>query len=150
MRPSVASQPLTQPAVGSERMPNRPLPLILAREFAANVATPFLVLDADGTLVFFNEPAERIIGSTWAEFGELPEQEWRSRLQVERLDGTLLANDETPSAVARREHRPTQETLVYNTNDGRRLTLSVTATPILGREGELVGVFLLFWEIAET
>jgi PAS domain-containing protein len=55
-------------------MPNRPLPLILAREFADNVATPFLVLDAEGTLVFFNERAEQIIGTTWAEFGELPEQ----------------------------------------------------------------------------
>jgi PAS domain-containing protein len=131
-------------------MPNRPLPLILAREFAANVATPFLVLDADGTLVFFNEPAERIIGATWAEFGELPEHEWRTRLQVERVDGTPVANDETPSAVARRERHPTHETLVYNTRDGRRLMLSVTATPILGREDELVGVFLLFWEIAKT
>ena len=87
-------------------MPNRPLPLILAREFASNVATPFLVLDAEGTLVFFNERAEQIIGSTWAEFGELPEHEWRSRLQVERLDGTPVANEETPSAVARRERRP--------------------------------------------
>ena len=130
-------------------MPNRPLPLILAREFAANVATPFLVLDSEGTLVFFNERAEQIIGSTWAEFGELPEQEWRSRLQVERLDGTPVPNDETPSAVARREHRPVQETLVYTDADGRRLTLSVTATPILGREDELVGVFLLFWEVAQ-
>jgi PAS domain-containing protein len=129
-------------------MANRPLPLILAREFATNVATPFLVLDSEGTLVFFNERAERIIGSTWAEFGELPEHEWRTRLQVERLDGTPVANEETPSAVARRERRPAQETLVYNTADGRRLTLSVIATPILGREDELVGVFLLFWEIA--
>jgi PAS domain S-box-containing protein len=130
-------------------MPNRPLPLILAREFASNVATPFLVLDAEGTLVFFNERAEQIIGSTWSEFGELPEQEWRTRLRVERLDGTPLANDETPSAIARRECRPVQETLVYNTDDGRRLTLSVTATPILEREDELVGVFLLFWEIGK-
>jgi PAS domain-containing protein len=46
------------------RTQNRPLPLILARELASNVATPFLVLDADGTLIFFNERAEQIIGST--------------------------------------------------------------------------------------
>ena len=129
-------------------MANRPLPLILAREFATNVATPFLVLDSEGTLVFFNERAEQIIGSTWAEFGELPEHEWRTRLQVERLDGTPVQNEDTPSAVARREHRPVQETLVYHTADGRSLRLSVAAIPILGREDELVGVFLLFWEIA--
>jgi PAS domain S-box-containing protein len=54
---------------------SRPLPLILARELAANVATPYLVLDAEGTLVYFNERAERIIGATPAEIGELREQE---------------------------------------------------------------------------
>jgi len=127
-------------------MPTRPLPLILARELAANVATPYLVLDAEGTLISFNERAERIIGVSPAELGELPEQDWRSRFQVERTDGTPVASEETPSARARRERRPVQDTLVYTWEDGRRTTLSVTATPLLGREDELVGVFLLFWE----
>ncbi len=54
-------------------MPRRPLPLILARELAANVATPYLVLDGEGTLVFFNERAERIVGATPSELGEMPE-----------------------------------------------------------------------------
>jgi PAS domain-containing protein len=129
---------------------SRPLPLILARELAANVATPYLVLDAAGTLVYFNERAERIIGASPAEVGELPEQEWRTRFQVERPDGTPVPGEETPSARARRELRPVQDTLFYTWEDGRRMMLSVTATPLLGREDELVGVFLLFWELAEA
>jgi PAS domain-containing protein len=129
---------------------SRPLPLILARELAANVATPYLVLDAAGTLVYFNERAERIIGASPAEVGELPEQEWRTRFQVERPDGTPVPGEETPSARARRELRPVQDTLFYTWEDGRRMMLSVTATPLLGREDELVGVFLLFWELPEA
>ena len=35
----------------------RSLPLILARELAANLATPMFLLDADGMLVFYNEAA---------------------------------------------------------------------------------------------
>ena len=70
------------------RTQNRPLPLILARELASNVATPFLVLDRDGTLIFFNERAEQIIGMTPAELGEVAEEEWRGLLKVETLDGT--------------------------------------------------------------
>jgi PAS domain S-box-containing protein len=128
-------------------MPDRPLPLILARELAANVATPYLVIDAQGTLVFFNERAERILGVTPSELGEMPEEEWRTRFQVERPDGTPVESEETPSARARRERRLVQDTLVYTWADGRRTTLSVTATPLLGREEELVGVFLLFWEL---
>ena len=51
------------------RTQNRPLPLILARELASNVATAFLVLDRDGTLIFFNDRAEQIIGSSPAGSG---------------------------------------------------------------------------------
>jgi PAS domain-containing protein len=130
-----------------ERTQNRALPLILAREFAANVATPFAVFDADGTLVFFNERAEEIMGQPATELGELPEAEWRSRFSVERPDGSPIASEDTPTAVARRECRPTHDTLVYIIN-GTRRTISVTATPILEREDELVGVIALFWEDA--
>jgi PAS domain S-box-containing protein len=126
---------------------NRSLPLILAREFAANVATPFLVLDRDGTLVYFNERAEQIIGQSAAELGELEEHEWRARFSVERPDGSPVESADTPSAVARRECRPVHDVLVYTNRDGSRRTLSVTATPLLGRDDTFEGVFLLFWEI---
>ena len=127
-------------------MQSRPLPLILARELAANVATPYLVLDGDGTLVYFNERAEQILGVTPSELGEMPEEEWRTRFQVEQPDGTPVVSGQTPSARARRERRPVQDTLVYTWADGRRTTLAVTATPLLGRDDALLGVFLLFWE----
>jgi PAS domain-containing protein len=129
-----------------ERTAHRSLPLILAREFAANLATPLVVLDEAGTLVFYNEPAERIIGQTPAELGNLPERDWRARFNAERLDGTPVDNEDQPTAVARREHRPTHETLVYKMLDGRRHTLAVTAIPLLGREDELLGVVAVFWE----
>ena len=128
-------------------MLRRPLPLVLARELAANVATAYLVLDSEGALVFFNERAERIVGATPSELGEMPEDVWRSRFRVERPDGTPVASEETPSARARRERRPVQDTLVYTWADGRRTTLSVTATPLLGGGEEVLGVFMLFWEL---
>jgi PAS domain-containing protein len=130
-----------------DRTQNRALPLILAREFAANVATPLAVFDADGSLIFFNEPAEEIMGQTSTEVGELAEAEWRARFSVERPDGSPIASEDTPTAVARREGRPTHDTLVYTMLDGTRRTISVTATPILEREDELVGVIALFWEV---
>ena len=129
-----------------ERTAHRSLPLILAREFAANLATPLVVFDEEGTIVFYNEPAERIIGQTPGELGNMPEREWRARFSAERLDGTPVDNDDQPTAIARREHRPTHDTLVYTMLDGQRHTLSVTAIPLLGREDELLGVVSVFWE----
>ena len=52
------------------------LVLILAREFASNLATPTLIVDDEGRLVFFNEAAEEIVERTFAETGELPLDEW--------------------------------------------------------------------------
>jgi PAS domain S-box-containing protein len=125
----------------------RSLPLILARVFAANVATPFLVLDRDGVLIYFNERAEQIIGGTAADLGEMEEQEWRQRFHVQRPDGTPVESSDTPTAIARRECRPVQDVLVYTRLDGSRRTLSVTASPILGHLDELEGVFCVMWEL---
>jgi PAS domain S-box-containing protein len=122
------------------------LPLILAREFASNLATPLVILDENGSIVFFNEPAERIIGQTPAELGNLAEREWRARFSAHRLDGTPVGNDDQPTAVARRERQPAHETLVYTMLDGQQRTLSVTAIPLLGREQGLAGVVAVFWE----
>jgi PAS domain S-box-containing protein len=125
----------------------RSLPLILAREFAANVATPFLVIDAEGTLVYFNERAEQIIGGTAAELGDMEERDWRQRFHVKRTDGTPVESSETPTAIARRERRPVQDVLVYTRLDGSTRTLSVTASPILGHLDQLEGVFCVMWEL---
>ena len=125
----------------------RSLPLILAREFAANVATPFLVVDREGVLVYFNERAEQIIGGTAAELGEMEERDWRQRFHVQRLDGTAVESSDTPTAIARRECRPVQDVLVYTRLDGSKRTLSVTATPILGHANQLEGVFCVMWEV---
>jgi PAS domain S-box-containing protein len=129
-----------------ERTAHKSLPVILAREFASNLATPLAVIDEDGTLVFFNEPAERIIGQTHAELGDLPEEEWRARFQAERRDGTQISADEMPTSVARRLRRPAHETLHFTMLDGRQRTLSVTAIPMLGREQDVAGVVVVFWE----
>lgn len=129
-----------------ERIAHKSLPVILAREFASNLATPLAVIDEDGTLVFFNEPAERIIGQTHAELGDLSEDEWRARFQAERRDGTQISADEMPTSVARRLRRPAHETLHFTMLDGQQRTLSVTAIPMLGREQDVAGVVVVFWE----
>ena len=51
-----------------------------------------------------------------------------------------------PTSVARRLRRPAHETMVLTMLDGRQRTLSVTAIPMLGREQELAGVVVVFWE----
>ena len=129
---------------------HKSLPLILAREFAANIATPVIVMDEDGRLVFFNEPAERILGQTHADVGELAPAEWTRLFVVETLDGTPVRFDEMPVGIAHAEKHPAHGTLAFTTVDDVRHEIEVTAFPLLGREEELLGVVAVFWERREA
>lgn len=56
--------------------------LILARELASNTATPMLLLDRHGTLVYFKEPAEAIFGTRYEAVGEVRPEVWDQRWPV--------------------------------------------------------------------
>ena len=64
------------------------LVLLLAREFAANLATPIYIADGDGTLVYFNEAAERIGGRSFTEAGEMSIRQWAELLRPRSVDGS--------------------------------------------------------------
>jgi PAS domain-containing protein len=123
--------------------------LILAREFASELATPMLVADADGKLVFFNEPAEGILGRTFAETGEMPADRWRELFSTEQLDGSPMPLSEMPAGIALLERRPAHHTFAITALDRKRRVISVTAFPLLASATELVGVVAVFWEHAE-
>src|SRR4030081_3915939 len=74
--------------MASSQQTQKSLPLILARELAANTATPFMVVDPVGTMVFYNEAAERILGQSFAASGELPADKWRGAIAPKNPDGS--------------------------------------------------------------
>ena len=126
--------------------------LILAREFASKLATPMLVSDADGNLVFFNESAAGVLGRSFGEVGELPASRWAELFETEELDGTPVPLERMPSGIALMEARPAHHRFVIKGLDAVRRVISVTAFPLLAGPEELVGVVATFWEepTAET
>jgi PAS domain S-box-containing protein len=126
---------------------HKTLPLILAREFASNIATPVTVMDENGRLIFFNEPAEQILGQKHAEVGELAPHEWTRLFRVERLEGGEIPLDDMPVGIAHRQRCPAHDTLAFTTQDGARHEIEVTAFPLLGREDDYFGVVAIFWEL---
>jgi PAS domain-containing protein len=133
---------------GSSVQQRRPknLVLILAREFASKLATPTFVNDAEGTLVYYNEPAEVVLGRTFAEAGEMPAEQWSSIFAVERPDGSPMPLEEIPGGIALLQRRPAHTVLRMTGLDGIPRELSVTAFPLLAHRDELVGVVNIFWE----
>lgn len=132
-------------------MAARPQPkdlvLILAREFASKLALSVFIADREGNLVYFNEPAEHMLGQTFAETGEIKAEMWSQLYRTEELDGTPIPLEQLPSGIALLEGRPAHRELAITGLDGVRHELSVTAFPLLSSETTRVGMMAIFWEL---
>jgi PAS domain-containing protein len=121
------------------------LVLILAREFASNLSTPTLITDDDGRLVFFNEAAEEIVETTFAEMGELPFDEWMGRFSARTPEADPLPPERRPTAIALRERHPVHERYRATSAEGVERDIAVTALPLFAHADEFVGVLTIFW-----
>ena len=130
---------------GHEAAP-RSLPLILARELSANLATPMFLLDSMGMLVYYNEAAELMLGRTHAELGPTTADEFGAMLQLADVDGTPLRRRDSPAGVAFINREPSHRRLVATTLDGRRETFECTAYPLFGTTDQMHGVLAVFWK----
>jgi hypothetical protein len=124
----------------------RDLILILARDLTSRLATPAFVVDAAGTLAYFNEAAEPVLGASYAEAGELPAGGWATEWDPRDLDGTPVPLEDLPLGIAFREGRPAHKPLRIYGADGVTRDIEVTAFPLSARPDEILGAIAVFWE----
>ncbi len=127
-------------------MAQQPIELILMRELADHLATPIFVVDPDGTLEFYNEHAEAILGLRFEETGPMPVAEWATMFSPTDDQGTPLLPEDLPLVITLREQVPCHGGFWIRGLDGETRRLSVTAVPLLSQHGSLVGAAALFWE----
>ena len=121
------------------------LVLILARELASNLATPTLIADAEGTLVFFNEAAEEVVGRPFSEIGEMPMDEFSASFEPRTRNHTPLSDEMRPTRIALEERRATHEQLWVLSRDGVDRQVAITAFPLFAEADEFVGIVGIFW-----
>jgi hypothetical protein len=125
------------------------LPLILAREFAANLATPMFLIDANGILVYFNDAASLLLGKSFGELGEITANEFGAVLEMTQVDGTPVRRRDSPAGIAFIEGRPAHATVLASSYDGTRRTYEATAYPLFATTGDMHGVMAVFWAAPE-
>jgi PAS domain-containing protein len=121
------------------------LVLILAREFASNLAQPTLIVDDEGILIFFNEAAEEIFQSSFVETGEIPFEEWSARFHPRTPDGEPLPLERRPAGIALFERRAAHERIRITSVDGVEREVATTAYPLFAHADEFVGIVAIFW-----
>ena len=122
------------------------LVLIVARSFATKLATPTLIIDARGDLIYFNAAAGDVLGRSYLDVGSLPASRWQELFQPRTLDAEPLTAEQTPGGVALLERRPVHDSFVMRGLDGRERKITVTAFPLFSQPDEVVGVMSIFWE----
>ena len=128
----------------SERPAQQHLVLILARDFASRLATAVFLIDARGSVIYYNEAAERLLGTKFVEGRGMTD--WASRFSAADHAGAPLDEGETPLGVAMQQRRPHHGAVRIRSSDGETRRIEVTAFPLLAHAGELVGALAIFWE----
>jgi PAS domain-containing protein len=127
---------------------SQPIERILVRHLGSRLAVPLFLVDVDGTLVFYNEAAEQLLGRRFDDAGEMSFEEWTSVFAVRDEAGQPLAIDELPLVKALRQRRPAYARFDIIGLDGAPRPLEVAAFPLQGQGGSRLGAVALFWEAA--
>lgn len=130
-------------------MSQQEVELILVRQLASYLTLPIFVVDPSGRLIFYNEPAEVLLGRRFDEAGELEVEEWSTVFQPTDALGVPLPPDDLPLVIALREHHPAHGRFWIRGLDGTSHALEVTAFPVDGEAGRELGAVALFWEAGE-
>ncbi len=126
-----------------------PIQIILTRQLAAYLSVPLFLVDPKGNLLFYNEPAEAILGRRFDETGEIPLEEWWSAFTRSDDEGKPMQPEDHPLMITLTEKGPTYKRYHTRGLNGVTRRIEVTSIPIIGLQGDLLGAVALFWELSE-
>ena len=124
--------------------PQKPLELILARNFLTSLSTPAFLVDESGALVFYNEAAGALLGISFEESGRMPAEEWSHAVGPFGGDGSPIPIEEMPTTRALRQGRPAHGGFTVRSVTGEEYEIESTALPIVA-EGGQEGAMIFFW-----
>lgn len=133
----------------ADRATQHHLVLILARDFASRLATPVFLVDAQGSVIYFNEAAERVLGRRFMEGAGMSAADWSTAFAPTDDDGDPIGLQELPLGVAIRERHPDHRMLRIKSIDGTERRIEVTAFPLFAHKDECLGAIAIFWETPE-
>ena len=121
--------------------------IILSRHLAEALALPIFIVDPEGSLLYYNEPAEVILGLRYVDTGTMPASEWSTVFQPFNDDGKPMAPEDLPLIAALNKQQPAHKNFWIKGLDGNLRQLEVTAIPLIGQAGRFLGAIAIFWEV---
>jgi PAS domain-containing protein len=123
----------------------KPLELILARNLLSSISTPAFLVDAEGTLVFFNKAVGALVGRRFEETGALGRGTGASVRSVRRR-GPADSLGPVAVTLALQHGRSMHSRLHIQGGNGDLREMEVSALPIVGTGG-FRGAIAIFWPV---
>jgi PAS domain-containing protein len=120
--------------------------MILSRQLADSLSVPVFLVDPQGNLLFYNQPAEGILGKKFEETGPMPVGDWGTSFFPHEEDGTLIPPEGLPLVQTIKTQIPAHRTFWIKSLQGNSTKISVTAIPIIGRSAKFWGAMAIFWD----
>lgn len=120
--------------------------LILSRQLAECLSIPVFITNTEGTLLFYNEPAEEILGKRFEETGEMSAEEWGTIWKPLDDAGNPLKPEDLPLVKTIYSCQPHHGSFWIESLKGQNFKISVTAYPIVGRGNRYLGAVAIFWK----
>lgn len=124
----------------------QPVEMILLRQLASYLALPIWMMDQEGNLLYYNEPAEKLLGVQFDDAGPLHADQLTTMFRTTDLEGEPLEDAELPVVGALVNRRPAHREIRFCGFDGVWRDVEISAMPIEGQGGRFLGVFATFWE----
>ena len=130
-------------------MPQKEIEVILSRHLASYLATPIFLVDPVGNLLYYNEPAETILGRRYDETGEMPVAEWGTIFKPFDRDGNPLPPEKLPLVMTLNQKRPMHGGFWIRGLDNQLRYIEVFAFPLVGQANRYLGAVAIFYEARE-
>ena len=130
-------------------MPQQEIEIILARHLSEYLVMPIFIVNTAGDLIFYNEPAEAILGQSYSETGLMPASEWSTVFNPVDSQGRPIPPEELPLVIALQERHPAHKIIWIQGLDGVSREIEVTAFPLVGQAERFLGAIAIFWEISK-
>ncbi len=120
--------------------------IILNRQLADCLSIPVFITDTAGNLIFYNEPAEEILGTRFEDTGEMEVGTWATIFKPLDEHGEPLAPEGLPLVMTLQDQLPHHKIFFIESLKGKNEKISVTSYPIIGRSHKFLGAVAIFWE----
>ena len=125
----------------------KPIQVILARQLASSLAMPILIVDTEGTLIYYNEPAEAILDQRFEETGEMAADKWSGPFAIADEQRNPIAQEDRPMMMALSERKPNSRTIWMRSGTREWRHVNITAFPLIGEASQFLGAAMIFWEV---